>query len=85
MNNEESDREKAERKEKKRKEQRSGEDLSIYNTQAQQQTIRRQRQGYEKSQAKEKGGHCVTPPLKIVRDKHATGFCAVYQPRPDHL
>ena len=34
VNNEESDREKAERKEK---EQRSGEDLSIYNTQAQQQ------------------------------------------------
>ena len=34
VNNEESDREKAERKER---EQRSGEDLSIYNTQAQQQ------------------------------------------------
>lgn len=59
-NNGESDREKAKRKAKKRKEQGSGEDLSMYNTQAQWQTFRRQRQGYEKSQAKKKRGHRVT-------------------------
>lgn len=59
-NNGESDRE-------KRKEQGSGEDLSIYNTQAQRQTFRRQRQGYEKSQAKEKRPQ-RHPPLKTVRD-----------------
>lgn len=63
-NNGESDREKAERKEK---EQGSRKDLSIYNTQAQRQTFRRQRQGYEKSQAKGNGPPC-RPPFKIVCD-----------------
>ncbi len=70
----ERDREKAEIK--KKKEQGSGEHLSIYNTQTQQQTFRRQRQGYEKSQAKEKGPP-RHPPLKIVRDLHATGSCSL--------
>lgn len=55
--------------EKRQKEKkRTGEQRRLVNnTQAQQQTFRRQIQGYEKSQAKEKRPP-RHPPLKIVRD-----------------
>lgn len=47
----------------KRKEQGSGEDLSIYNIQTQQQTFRRQRQGYDKKPGERKEA-TVSPAIK---------------------